>query len=59
MRDHSVFRDGIVAGVIGATAMAVWFLVVDLRSGVRWTLALGAAHADTFLISSFFHSMIA
>ena len=33
MRDHSVFRDGIVAGVIGATAVAVWFLAVDLIAG--------------------------
>ena len=27
---HPVFRDGVVAGVIGATAIAVWFFVVDL-----------------------------
>lgn len=33
MRDHSIFRDGIVAGVIGATSVAVWFLVVDLIAG--------------------------
>jgi hypothetical protein len=27
---HSLVRDGIVAGVLGATAVAVWFLGVDL-----------------------------
>ena len=27
---HTIVRDGIVAGVLGATAVAVWFLGVDL-----------------------------
>ena len=27
---HSIVRDGIVAGVLGATAVAVWFLGVDM-----------------------------
>jgi hypothetical protein len=27
---HSIRRDGLVAGVLGATAVAVWFFVVDL-----------------------------
>ena len=27
---HKIMRDGIVAGVLGATAVAVWFLGVDL-----------------------------
>lgn len=27
---HSLVRDGVVAGVLGATAVAVWFLGVDL-----------------------------
>jgi hypothetical protein len=27
---HSIRRDGIIAGVLGATAVAVWFFVVDL-----------------------------
>ena len=27
---HSIVRDGIVAGVLGATAVAVWFLGVDI-----------------------------
>lgn len=30
MREHNVFREGFIAGVIGATAVALWFLVVDL-----------------------------
>ena len=29
----SVLRDGIVAGVIGATVVAIWFLVVDAVAG--------------------------
>ena len=27
---HTIVRDGVVAGVLGATAVAVWFLGVDL-----------------------------
>lgn len=30
---HPVFRDGVIAGLIGATAIAVWFFVVDLVAG--------------------------
>ena len=30
---HPVFRDGVLAGIIGATAIAVWFFVVDLIAG--------------------------
>jgi hypothetical protein len=30
---HSILRDGVVAGVIGATAVAIWFFIVDLIAG--------------------------
>jgi hypothetical protein len=30
---HSTVREGVVAGVIAATGVAVWFLVVDIVSG--------------------------
>src|SRR5688500_8416514 len=30
---HPVFRDGVMAGIIGATAIAVWFFIVDLLTG--------------------------
>jgi hypothetical protein len=30
---HSVVREGVVAGFLGATAVAVWFFVVDLVGG--------------------------
>lgn len=30
---HPVFRDGVMAGIIGATAIAVWFFIVDLFAG--------------------------
>jgi hypothetical protein len=30
---HSILREGATAGVIGATAVAVWFFVVDLVAG--------------------------
>jgi len=33
MRSHSTIREGVIAGVIGATAVAVWFFVVDLIAG--------------------------
>jgi hypothetical protein len=30
---HSILRDGIVAGVLGATSVAIWFFLVDLVAG--------------------------
>lgn len=33
MNGRSIARDGITAGVIGATAVAVWFLIVDTIAG--------------------------
>ena len=30
MREHNVFREGFIAGVIGATAVALWFFVLDM-----------------------------
>ncbi len=30
---HNSIREGVVAGVLGATAIAIWFLIVDLISG--------------------------
>ena len=30
---HSSIREGIVAGFLGATAIAVWFIIVDVVSG--------------------------
>lgn len=33
MRQHSVIREGLIAGAIGATAVAVWFLLVDVIAG--------------------------
>lgn len=30
---HSILREGAVAGIIGATAVAVWFFIVDLIGG--------------------------
>jgi hypothetical protein len=40
-----VFREGLVAGMLGAAAVAVWFLVVDIAGGVplRTPALLGAA----------------
>ncbi|MFN2636465.1 MAG: hypothetical protein ABR585_05535 [Gemmatimonadaceae bacterium] len=32
-RPHNFLREGIIAGFIGATAIAVWFLIVDLIAG--------------------------
>ena len=33
MNERTVIREGVMAGVIGATAVAVWFLVVDMLAG--------------------------
>lgn len=33
MQNHSVVREGAVAGFLGATAVAVWFFFVDLIGG--------------------------
>ena len=30
---HSIVREGVVAGFLGATAVAVWFFIVDLIGG--------------------------
>jgi uncharacterized membrane protein YphA (DoxX/SURF4 family) len=32
-RPHAVLHDGVIAGVIGATTVAVWFFIVDLIAG--------------------------
>jgi hypothetical protein len=33
LREHDVVRRGLIAGAIGATAVAVWFLVIDVIQG--------------------------
>ena len=33
MEQHSIVREGLIAGFLGATAVAVWFFVVDLIGG--------------------------
>jgi hypothetical protein len=40
-----VFREGLVAGMLGAAAVALWFLVVDIAAGapLRTPALLGAA----------------
>ena len=42
---HSTIREGIIVGAIGATAVAVWFLLVDLVAGrpLFTPSAMGAA----------------
>ena len=32
-RDHGTVREGAVTGIIGATLVALWFLIVDLTKG--------------------------
>jgi hypothetical protein len=32
-RAHSIIREGLIAGFLGATGVAVWFLIVDLVAG--------------------------
>ncbi len=33
IREGDIYRDGITAGVLGATAVAAWFLIVDTIAG--------------------------
>lgn len=42
---HRIAREGLVAGVIGATSVALWFFAVDLASGnpLRTPALLGGA----------------
>ena len=49
--EHGSVREGIIAGVIGATAVAVWFLIVDIVShhGMLYTpRVLGTAAFSVF-----------
>lgn len=58
-RDHNFMREGIYAGVVGATAIAVWFLIIDTISarpfytprflGHAVISVLGVAMPDTAL----------
>ena len=45
MRAHAVVREGLIAGMIGAVVVALWFLVVDVTSREFWftPAALGSA----------------
>ena len=47
---HSIVREGIIVGVIGATAVAVWFLLVDVVAGrpLFTPSAMGAALFGNF-----------
>jgi hypothetical protein len=57
MRRHSILRDGVVAGFLGATAVAVWFFIIDLvlkrplytplGLGRGLISVLGAGHNDS------------
>lgn len=45
LADHEIVRDGIVAGLVGAAAVAVWFLLFDVGRGEAFFTpgALGSA----------------
>ena len=51
-RIHSTIREGVVAGVIGATGVALWFLLVDLIAAqVFFTpVRLGQAFGTAFKV---------
>jgi hypothetical protein len=48
--DRHLIRVGILAGLIGATVVALWFLVVDALAGrmLSTPIALGSSILDTF-----------
>jgi hypothetical protein len=58
---HKLGREGVVAGIVGATSVAVWFLIVDLVAGhpLYTPEILGAAvfslFGDTTRDSTFAH----
>src|SRR4029079_8225363 len=47
---HPLLHDGIIAGLIGAAAIAVWFLIIDTIAGqpFRTPAALGNGLVDVF-----------
>jgi hypothetical protein len=44
-REHSIVREGLIAGALGAVAVAAWFLILDLAHGRLFftPAALGSA----------------
>lgn len=51
---HRVIREGLIAGAIGATGVAIWFLAIDLIAGrpLFTPSALGAVLAGDFTSGS-------
>jgi len=47
---HPLLHDGIIAGLIGAAAIAIWFLIIDKVAGqpFRTPIALGNGLVDVF-----------
>ena len=43
---HSIPRDGIIAGALGATAVAVWFLIVDVLTRIPGVICALSEEAD-------------
>ena len=50
LQEHRTLREGITAGVLGATAVAVWFLILDTVAGRPFATPamLGASVATLF-----------
>lgn len=42
---RSVFTEGLISGIIGATAVAAWFLIVDIVRGSPFFVPAGLGHA--------------
>ena len=49
-RPHPLLRNGTMAGIIGATCVAVWFFIVDLVSGSPFGTPLVLGHAFLTLL---------
>ena len=43
-QQHSVFREGVVSGFLGATAVAIWFFIIDLIRGDPLLVPAGLGH---------------
>ena len=50
LREHHVVREGLITGILGAGAVALWFLIIDSLSGRPFftPAALGAAFIQGF-----------
>lgn len=50
MAEHDTLREGLVAGAIGATGVAIWFLIIDMIAGQPLYTPATLGDAVTFIL---------